>query len=884
MQPVASPVDLYYRPQPNDFLKIAQGLSSLAPGLANLSNSIIETIARREAVEGAIEGDRLAAMPNTQNGVATMKQSKLAKAIEDSGGISPWRAQSLLESFGRNTVLQQYSRRIEQEFEDLSNPLGPDGQLRPADYAQRRMAEIFTETSAAIPQNSYYARKAAEATRAEVDPVVLYKLGQAYVKKTKEEHVRAYVNEGVEALRNGGDEAFRTVIPGIANRFYRETGQSGDVLVATVLTTHAKIMARSGEPGAAVLLQEVLDEGIDGRPVGAVMREQLEEAIDEVGKIEELQLQRGIAKENRAIDAIKNAVLVQVEQQGEAPDAGAMRQLIDAELAKDTSGVDKRVAGDLYEWGRLYSTARRRDEIAGDEMAARPEVLESVLDSLDRMPQSEHRSYLDGLFLNGTLTRNQYERASGHSRQSSDIPSEFNSHVTSFVSSGVDDLAWTAIDKQLIPPDVRPQLDAAGGELKKRLRNLAMSVARDPNLRAMQDPTARAAAMADSFDEQASRVVQEFRDKNKGILDKADRSRNYITSLKPISDRDLETAIESAAARMGVEEQDQLGGRNPAYRVLALAVKREWNTSVREWYDMQADEGTNIDEILDRWDRRGAEAVTESVIERFSDPDWVFRQSREVQSAVPVSHLRARQVRSSGYNQNEIAPFAVGSLTQAKSQSGSEPSNYFYRLIYPEVDYNNHLKIALRAAERLKTSPSDVSRNEYAESLRKLKAASSAVLSHMTDRKDYIVRPEGVMSPRLERGTGSLSPGFTFSWKLDEGVTKTYWSAKLFNGLTAAERASGKTVEGATIPDAMWRPDVKLFADRVDMEQAIKSGEISRIYTKVRQAGHQLTIDEFILEQMGVVQSLSPESTKTSTTSSAPSTPRPSSGLEVILD
>lgn len=876
MQPVASPVDLYYRPQPNDFLKIAQGLSSLAPGLANLSNSIIETIARREAVEGAIEGDRLAAMPDTQNGVATMKQPKLAKAIEDSGGISPWRAQSLLESFGRNTVLQQYSRRIEQEFEDLSNPLGPDGQLRPADYAQRRMGEIFTAVSAAIPQNSYYARKAAEATRAEVDPVVLYKLGQAYVKKTKEEHVRAYVDEGVEALRSGGDEAFRTIIPGLKNRFYRETGQSGDVLVATVLTKHAKIMARSGEAGSAVLLQEVLDEGIDGRPVGAVMREQIEEAIDEVGKIEELQLQRGIAKENRAIDAVKNAILMQVEQMGDTPDANDMRQLIDAELAKDTSGVDKRVAGDLYEWGRLYSTARRREEIAGAEMEARPEVLESVLDELNKMPQSDHRKYLDGLYTNGTLTRSQYERASAFSRQSSDIPSEFNSHVTSFVTSGVDDLAWTGIDKQLIPLDLRSQLETTGGELKKRLRNLAMGVARDPALRAMEDPTARAAAMADSFDEQAAKVLQEFRGKNKGILDKADRSKNYTTTLKPVSDRELETAIESIAARMGVQDRDLGGTPNPAFRVIALAVKREWNTEVRAWYDASSDAEMSVDEIMDAWDRTGAESVTERIMDRFSNPNWVFRQSREVQSAVPVSHLRAAQVRSTGYTQSEMAPFAVDALSVAKNSTGSEPSNYFYRLIYPEADFSSNLKIALRAAEQLKKSPSDATRAEYAEALGQLRAASNAVLAHMTDRKDYIVRPEGVLSPKLS-GT-AMSPGMTFSWQLNEGVTKTYWSVKLFNGLTAAERAAGKTSEGATIPDAMWRSDVKLFADRADLEQAVRSGEISRIYTKVRQAGQQLTLDEFILQQMGVIQALTPEPTKTDTT------PRTIGGLEVILD
>lgn len=866
MQPVASPVDMFYRPQPNDFLKIAQGLGSLVPGLARLSDSIIESIAKREGVEGAIEGERLAGLPDAKGEV---RQQKVARAIEDSGGLNPWRAQSLLESYGRNTVLQQYSRRLEQEFEDLSNPLDANGQLRPADYPQKRMAEIYAEASTAIPQNSYYARKAAEATRSEIDPVFLYKVGQAYVKKTKEEHERQFVNEAVNALENGGYQAFKEAIPELSNRYYRETGRSGNELVAAALVTQAKIRARQGDVGAAVFIQEVLDEGIDGRPVDATIRAVLEEAIDVVGKIEEQSIATSATKEAKVIDGVMGALYERLETAEDIPVGPELVSMVDG-LIKDNvpAGMVAAVRGELLKKGREYAAALGQSRMGVSEMQADPEYALNLRQRLERMTPEQRIPALIEEWKAGRITKSQLGSLVEYADGLNDIPKEFDLHLKSTLDGTVNGLAWTGINSQLISPDKRPALEEVEVGIRQDVVNEAMRLSRDPELRAIQDPLMRSMEMNRQLSKFVTERVATAREQSKDILGKADRSTFYPNVMKTrVDGTDIPDAIEMITAEMGLELQDPLsGGRNPDYLKVAQRVRTEYAARAREWFDTQIESGLGTDEIMNAWDNGGSTEVLDTVREQFGSLDSLRKMKLE--SVVPPNRMQAMQVREQGYDRAKKADAALVSLAEPGLQAPMA-SGWFERMFDSNLDQDSRLSDAMTAAQEYKKAATPESEQRLDVALTALNRSAFANIDRlrMGQTIDNNVRftETGVMTFGLMKSPGQsrMNPDalIAFGWSSDQGMTRSYWASKMIVGYSKAERDSGRTAEGLALATAQWNPNVfKLFVDQADLDRAIDTGEIYAVYQKVQDLGYKVnSVSDLINLQAELIAGRTPK-------------------------
>lgn len=874
MQPVASPVDMFYRAEPDGFLKLAQGLSSLAPGLANVSNSIIEVIAKREAVEGSIEGDRLAAMPDSEDGLATVKQPKIAKAIEDSGGISPWRAQSLLESFGRNTVLQQYTRRIEEEFEDLSNPLGPDGQLRPADYAQRRMAEIFTATSAAIPQNSYYARKAAEATRAEVDPVVLYKIGQAYVKKTKEEHVRAYVNQAVDVLEAGDYAAFQKAIPAIANKYRQETGQSGDDLITAALVTHAKMKARSGGFGATALLQEALDEGINGRPLGATVRAQLEEAIDAVSNIEEAGLRNEAQRKSAAVSDAFDLVLQKLESmpQDQWPNGrDEIAEMTDSVM--DGMGLSNdmksKIRGTMLKETREHLIAMRKGELELGALTSDPVYEEDLRRRLEQTPSNLRREVLNTEFRSGRINPSQYRSLAEYARGLNEMTQATGMYLQTVVNSSVENGKWTGMTMDQIAPSFRPEVERIQGELTSAIAEAAMRFSRE--FASEPDPILKERKIREALAKETSRLVGEARTQNKSIIERGDRAGYFNNVLRKEAEFEAEKTSRRIAAEMGLAETSLDGSPVIAYVNVTEAVNQAYIEEASRWYEAQMDRGSTPDEVLRDW-QKGKREVFAKVKEMFQDPKLLEGQPAEVRASIPRPYLSTQRTVREGVSQSGI-PQAAGAGLSDLGGISQVPQTvpWHVRWFNSKTDFVGGLDAAREAAAKAMTQNTPETRRELDDRLVEVHRRADALFSGVRSDKSVrfteagIERFQWIDEDNLLNRTlvilNGQQPRGRLGFLMDTEATTAYWAMKAMKGLDAQERGSGRTADGLRIDDAKWNPDsMLLFSGRQDLTDAVRSGEIDQVLVRVTQAGFDMTREELIEKQMKLIAGRIPQS------------------------
>jgi hypothetical protein len=294
IRPVASPVDTYVRPDVRSFMSVAEAFGDMVPGLQKLGNSIIDSIAKRETVEGAIEGRNEAFKPASE-----AKQSRVAQQIERAGGVSPWRAQAHLQSLGATAAQQGYGAELDKNFEEWTNPQNADGSPRDPSYISGKMKETWDSFSKGLP-NSYYARASAEEVRAQMDSRFINQANAKVAEKIKKQHVEQVANE-IIGVMNGWDSADDVLASGgefakATQRYFEVTGEAPDKVAIKALSEWAKMEAANdngADPSTVrAILANALESGIGGRQFGEAAKLELNKAINDVDDIIE-QNERG---------------------------------------------------------------------------------------------------------------------------------------------------------------------------------------------------------------------------------------------------------------------------------------------------------------------------------------------------------------------------------------------------------------------------------------------------------------------------------------------------------------------------------------------------------------------------------------------------------------
>jgi hypothetical protein len=179
-QPVASPVDLYFRPALDSTgiaqnAQIIQALQDFSPQLQRLTSDLVAQNIDRETAEAA---DAI------NQGSLEEALGKATKAIEKGGGLAPWRLQSTLTEYGRRATREVYQAAVYKEWDNLTRVTKEDGTLVTSQEQLAKLDELFKSMN--LPEDSYYINRGAAAERARIDSAVIPKMQAKYAENLKQ--------------------------------------------------------------------------------------------------------------------------------------------------------------------------------------------------------------------------------------------------------------------------------------------------------------------------------------------------------------------------------------------------------------------------------------------------------------------------------------------------------------------------------------------------------------------------------------------------------------------------------------------------------------------------------------------------------------------------
>lgn len=179
-QPVAAPVDLYFRPNLDETgiaanAQILQALKDFSPQLALVTSDLSARNIAREENEAATA---------INEGTLEEAKAKATKIIEEGQGlIAPWRYTAALTEYGARQVREVYQYKIYEQLEQLAGVMKPDGKLMSGEDLRQAMNKIYEEVN--IPKDSYYITQGAAAERAKIDAAILPKIQAKHAENVK---------------------------------------------------------------------------------------------------------------------------------------------------------------------------------------------------------------------------------------------------------------------------------------------------------------------------------------------------------------------------------------------------------------------------------------------------------------------------------------------------------------------------------------------------------------------------------------------------------------------------------------------------------------------------------------------------------------------------
>jgi hypothetical protein len=470
VQPTATPIDTYFRPmlrqpEPSSLMQVAEALGGISPQLGRLASDAMAANIAAQKEYGEYEA-------STEKDPEVLRR-KATEAIENSGGIAPWRYQAFLEAYGQRMVRDKYRNALWNNLDDLSNPYNSDGTVRAPTYIAEQMSKMYQD--AGIPENSYFINKGAAAARAEADNSFYDRLMAARRQKVLE--------KSEEVLRDGLQFSIETAhdissvfgpkgaIKALTDEYYRQGGQDGDkIMVDTVIATARGAAAEGNYDRALRLLRYPLDEKVGERTLGNRYRPELQQVYDQLyERSREAEL-----NEARDTEALKGtallagqdrvlAVLLEERRKGQVInlDETQVVETVDREL----SGVNMKDDISAAVRARLIDWTRNKIEHLNNktkrEERSDTSALNEVFKQARVLPRKEFENRLGYLLDNDIIDMASYERLRTVNQSMNGLQEVDRQRMMAGIRT-IDGFAWTGMTEQQIAADGRAELSAIG--------------------------------------------------------------------------------------------------------------------------------------------------------------------------------------------------------------------------------------------------------------------------------------------------------------------------------------------------------------------------------------------------------------------------------------
>lgn len=893
VQPTTVPIDTYFRPmlrQPEQpkILQVAAALADISPQLGRLASDAMAANIEAQKEYGAYEA-------NSEKDSEVLRR-KAAEAIENSGGIAPWRYQSFLEAYGQRLVRDKYRNELYNNLDDLSNPYNEDGTVRPPTYVAEQMAKLYE--AANVPTNSYFMNKGAAAARAEADNSFYDRLMGARRQKVMDAS-RDTLADGIQfSIETNPDLSSLFGKTGalkvLSDRYYRDGGQDGDEIVANGVLNAAKGLASEGDYDRALeLLRYPIEEKIGDRTLGARHRARLQETYDLIErKGREAELDDGRNRESRkqvAGIAVEDKLIAEFQGMKKntrflSLNMSEVMELVDKNMAGVNMDEDIKVGvrGRLIDWARNYVDALnkpeprdpRQENISFDQASRNAQTMEP----------GAYRDYLSGMLANELITVAQYTQLVAQNRSFFSL-SDGDRQQMNLRLATITGTSWTGLGDSQIARDANAELSSIGNKAASDTMAKFFAEVNSPEFKQKypdeaQQAMARDQAMARIVGETQTSLLTQHRAK----IEQANLAASFDATVGQDIKAEASTFAESVMADIPGILSDASGNTKGYFasglgrRISAILYERvrsEWGTILsdngqpplsleqrkRALYERLPDIADRLHiELTTSPEKLGLPSNYTTVLRGATAPVSAAEAAAPNGKPLPISK-GITEFRAPGATYFGTAPGATysaegniswpseGNLVKAASDAGQ---------LAQEAATNPTARTKHNALKQTISDNADSVIREIQSTTTKsipyrMLSGNLRPVKNIPDVPLYEIREDGLYVLMDMNGNRSLS----------QFMTNRYWAAKALSGYSADEISSGKTKEGISLtPDRFDSAEYLYFKSAEDFSKAVEeytsSSGKTGVIAEVMLPASKKSFADFRAEQLELLRDRKP--------------------------
>ena len=884
VQPTATPVDVYFRPnmvQPDTArqIEIVRALNELNPQLQRLSSDAMAAMVAKEQEIGAIEAT---------SATEEMLRRKQTEYIEKSGGIAPWRYQSFLETAGARMVRDKYQSKMYASLDDLSEPFNQDGTVRDPNYVATKMQEMYDQTG--VPANSYYITKGALKTKAQVDEAVLGRVGEMRARKVKEANERQLEDDIASVLdTTPDDELFDAIAPGgkiaaLKDTFYSNGfGSGNDQFVSAVSKKVDGLVAEHKYDSARSLVGFMLQNPAAGRALGARNRPLLQQKLSDIEDRQENYEANLDARRERDVVRTANRISNQVrssliDMHSKATDGylnlSVSELNVMAEEAMTSLNVPDEYRKEIL--AEIVTQARQQVAVLNQPIARNPKVYEDLYLRIKDMNPDAARSTINAFEASGAISPMQATDLTNDVETRARLSPVIGDTVESAIQ-GTRNGLWTGYELDEFEPEFKQTIRSQGEEAAYQIRDSLFAWASTPeNIKASKEDPVR---FQMELRKQAQTLIKEthtnLRQENSEALQQFNRRTgfDYIDKSGQLT-ASFGDLMESTIETMELDPSMQ---KAAAYR----AVDRGRDL-IRAAYD-GLPPGMTVTEKTDALRKQIPDIVFKVRNEMIAGDSKVVDQNmanaiqagqKVLQTPAPAGvQTTAGQVAGEAVSPNTWAIFGRSAMSGREATVGKTAQEVASLIgsgapASTDPDQRSKFNLAKRrlgndAQEAIRELTTGMTLSEYLLSnaspmgsdvpYRDLKSRNDASLNSPA----FEIRQDGFYS----LDTANYQSGQKI---LNAGVTNKYWVYKSLVGYSQKEIRDGKTAEGLDISPSFRDPNTFLyFRTKEEYSAAVdeynasggKSGLIAE-HILPRLSG--ITADDFGTAQVDLIEKRKP--------------------------
>ena len=831
-QPVASPVDLYFRPNLsqvslNRSAQIVQALQEFSPQLQRLTSDLVAQNIDRERSEGTLDA---------LQGTEEQNLAKASQAIEKAGGASPWRYEAFLDAFSRKQMREVYQPGIYEMMDDLSAVSNPDGTLRDSKYVKEKLDELYKKVN--LPEGSFFIQRAAAEERAKIDASLLPKIQAQHVENVKARTRMDLQDEFVGAMNVTVPDKMDDFIQGpeakaMADRYYSSFGESGLNVMAEAAIKQAQAEASAGDfdSAKAILSAMIVDDdkggyvSIGGRRVGADAGVKVKMAMDQI-------------EEKQTDDIVRSSQKRELRDRDITKAVGNTWQKQVSEMAKEaerSTGVANITIG--YEQAdKMAEAAIRSYPGINDDDAERLKhvVRDQILAEADAVnaPRNLNQAALFAFddMLNSGASRETIEAAMRARR--GEVPYAVVEQVRQKIA--------VRDDFTKIMPDYRSQVSMTpesiglnGQSLDPSSANSVLAIlksgeakiqalvtAKMPDIMAAPEGPARLAKLTEAIAGARDQVIREARSSNAELLASADTRNAYhnwrrsSTADKAVGDMQQDLMTMFNLMEEGLDGRPTLGVPLAQFKRVQAFVQQRVQTRLRAEWDAMTQAGLSPVERNDRM----LDAMPEILAEMADELESGKNVPGPIRNVLNVRAAGQESVVGTG----AAVPgpeAAVTAVSEANTAAGLRLAEGLGRnldaLSGLSTEYNTVLAsggdiqpVLRKVQDSAQGSISDLLTNKGPGSQTRFKIEDGVVKRLRLNSRGY---PTG----GAEFGMGAYDP--------DPQAEQAYLKLKTITGFSLQELRDRRTTEGLSFDPATqvdWKADL-MFANKADMITAL---------------------------------------------------------------